>query len=186
MEAIGDITASAEASRVDVQGLEFDSRIQGGILVCTSGPSHRPLSLTEPAFIVERRPWRPHLRPFHCDAPFYLCAEQRRDRDHPLRKSVGWSMVLRLPYSVRHPGQDIRCFLSEYVFFLYILFCFRKGNFPVASCPYFFLLQCLALVTDLVFRPLRNPAILIANQCVCLDHIGHLHLPQSRTLSLAV
>jgi xanthine/uracil permease len=32
MEAIGDITASAEASRVDVQGLEFDSRIQGGIL----------------------------------------------------------------------------------------------------------------------------------------------------------
>ncbi|KAF9477425.1 xanthine/uracil permease [Pholiota conissans] len=32
MEAIGDITASAEASRVDVQGLEFDSRVQGGIL----------------------------------------------------------------------------------------------------------------------------------------------------------
>ncbi|KAF8963237.1 permease family-domain-containing protein [Flammula alnicola] len=32
MEAIGDITASAEASRVDVRGLEFDSRIQGGIL----------------------------------------------------------------------------------------------------------------------------------------------------------
>lgn len=34
MESIGDITASAELSRVDVQGLEFDSRIQGGILVC--------------------------------------------------------------------------------------------------------------------------------------------------------
>ncbi|KAJ7666643.1 xanthine/uracil permease [Mycena polygramma] len=32
MEAIGDITASAEVSRVDVRGLEFDSRIQGGIL----------------------------------------------------------------------------------------------------------------------------------------------------------
>lgn len=33
MESIGDITASAELSRVDVQGIEFDSRIQGGILV---------------------------------------------------------------------------------------------------------------------------------------------------------
>ncbi|KAJ6489192.1 xanthine/uracil permease [Mycena vitilis] len=32
MEAIGDITASAEVSRVDVRGLEFDSQIQGGIL----------------------------------------------------------------------------------------------------------------------------------------------------------
>jgi len=34
MEAIGDITASAEVSRLEVQGLEFDSRIQGGVLVC--------------------------------------------------------------------------------------------------------------------------------------------------------
>ena len=33
MEAIGDITASAEVSRVEVVGPEFDSRIQGGILV---------------------------------------------------------------------------------------------------------------------------------------------------------
>lgn len=33
MEAIGDITASAEVSRLSVVGLEFDSRIQGGILV---------------------------------------------------------------------------------------------------------------------------------------------------------
>lgn len=33
MEAIGDITASAEVSRVAVDGLEFDSRIQGGVLV---------------------------------------------------------------------------------------------------------------------------------------------------------
>ncbi|EJT97062.1 xanthine/uracil permease [Dacryopinax primogenitus] len=32
MEAIGDIAASAEASRVDVEGPEFDSRIQGGVL----------------------------------------------------------------------------------------------------------------------------------------------------------
>ncbi|CAK5272465.1 unnamed protein product [Mycena citricolor] len=32
MEAMGDITASAEASKVDVRGLEFDSRIQGGVL----------------------------------------------------------------------------------------------------------------------------------------------------------
>ncbi|THH14175.1 hypothetical protein EW146_g6129 [Bondarzewia mesenterica] len=32
MEAIGDITASAEVSRVEVQGEEFESRIQGGVL----------------------------------------------------------------------------------------------------------------------------------------------------------
>ncbi|KAF9048052.1 Xanthine/uracil permease [Hymenopellis radicata] len=32
MEAIGDITASAEVSRVEVEGEDFDSRIQGGIL----------------------------------------------------------------------------------------------------------------------------------------------------------
>lgn len=33
MEAIGDITASAEVSRVAVDGIEFDTRIQGGVLV---------------------------------------------------------------------------------------------------------------------------------------------------------
>ncbi|KAG6880006.1 hypothetical protein C0992_008213 [Termitomyces sp. T32_za158] len=33
METIGDITASAEVSRLDVQGPEFETRIQGGILV---------------------------------------------------------------------------------------------------------------------------------------------------------
>lgn len=32
MEAIGDITASAEVSRLKVEGPEFDSRIQGGVL----------------------------------------------------------------------------------------------------------------------------------------------------------
>jgi len=33
MEAIGDITAPAEVSQLPVHGEEFDSRIQGGILV---------------------------------------------------------------------------------------------------------------------------------------------------------
>lgn len=33
MEAMGDITASAEVSRVAVEGEEFESRIQGGVLV---------------------------------------------------------------------------------------------------------------------------------------------------------
>jgi uracil-xanthine permease len=32
MEAIGDITASAEVSRIPVEGKDFDSRIQGGLL----------------------------------------------------------------------------------------------------------------------------------------------------------
>ena len=36
MEAIGDITASAEVSQLAVVGEEFDTRIQGGILVSTS------------------------------------------------------------------------------------------------------------------------------------------------------
>jgi hypothetical protein len=39
MEAIGDITASAEVSRLPVQGEEFDTRIQGGILVRTLIPT---------------------------------------------------------------------------------------------------------------------------------------------------
>lgn len=36
MEAIGDITASSEVSRIPVEGEDFDSRIQGGVLVCLS------------------------------------------------------------------------------------------------------------------------------------------------------
>lgn len=32
MEATGDITASAEVSRVAVEGEEFESRVQGGLL----------------------------------------------------------------------------------------------------------------------------------------------------------
>lgn len=45
MEAIGDITASAEVSRVAVVGEEFDTRIQGGVLVSTflCSPSFPPL-----------------------------------------------------------------------------------------------------------------------------------------------
>lgn len=39
MEAIGDITASAEVSQLPVQGDEFDTRIQGGILVSPPGPT---------------------------------------------------------------------------------------------------------------------------------------------------
>jgi len=35
MEAIDDITASAEVSQLPVHGEEFDSRIQGGLLVST-------------------------------------------------------------------------------------------------------------------------------------------------------
>lgn len=40
MEAIGDITASAEVSRVEVEGEEFESRIQGGVLVGLTPVSH--------------------------------------------------------------------------------------------------------------------------------------------------
>ena len=40
MEAMGDITASAEVSRVEVEGEEFESRIQGGVLVSLTPVSH--------------------------------------------------------------------------------------------------------------------------------------------------
>lgn len=45
MEAIGDITASAEVSRLEVDGEEFDSRIQGGVLVSLEAHRNR-ISLT--------------------------------------------------------------------------------------------------------------------------------------------
>ena len=41
MEAIGDITASAEVSQLPVHGEEFDTRIQGGILVSDPGLTRR-------------------------------------------------------------------------------------------------------------------------------------------------
>ena len=41
MEAIGDITASAEVSQLAVDGEEFDTRIQGGILVSNPGLTRR-------------------------------------------------------------------------------------------------------------------------------------------------
>ena len=49
MEAIGDVTASAEVSRVAVVGEEFDSRIQGGVLVSLSFSASRstPQNSTE-------------------------------------------------------------------------------------------------------------------------------------------
>ena len=42
MEAIGDITASAEVSRVDVDGEDFESRIQGGVLVSLNIMADQP------------------------------------------------------------------------------------------------------------------------------------------------
>ena len=44
MEAIGDITASAEVSRVEVEGEDFESRIQGGVLVGLTPVSHCKVS----------------------------------------------------------------------------------------------------------------------------------------------
>lgn len=44
MEAIGDITASAEVSRVEVEGEDFESRIQGGVLVGLTPVSSRRVS----------------------------------------------------------------------------------------------------------------------------------------------
>lgn len=70
MEAIGDITASAEVSRVAVDGEEFDTRIQGGVLV-------RLISIMYgQSFIgknTERWYRRILLRSLHSDTPVNLC-----------------------------------------------------------------------------------------------------------------
>jgi len=63
MEAIGDITASADASRVEVDGPEFDTRIQGGVLVCNKFPMFdtlfTPYNLSLMASAVFSLPYSP-------------------------------------------------------------------------------------------------------------------------------
>ena len=72
MEAIGDITASAEVSRVQVDGEEFDSRIQGGILVgCSPVEYQFTHSL---AMTVERWSRWLLLSPIHSHSPVDLCS----------------------------------------------------------------------------------------------------------------
>jgi xanthine/uracil permease len=56
MEAIGDITASAEVSRVAVEGYEFDTRIQGGVLGDGIGTSLEFLPLILLPNLLLRRP----------------------------------------------------------------------------------------------------------------------------------
>ena len=70
MEAIGDITASAEVSRVEVEGEDFDSRIQGGVLVGLTPVSH--YRVFKHRRISERRPWRFFLCPLHGNSVVYF------------------------------------------------------------------------------------------------------------------
>jgi hypothetical protein len=72
MEAMGDITASAEVSRVEVEGEEFESRIQGGVLVGLTPSSHWRGSNHQR--ISERRAWRFFLRSLHSDSIIYFRA----------------------------------------------------------------------------------------------------------------
>lgn len=129
MEAIGDITASAEVSRVPVDGEEFDSRIQGGVLVSVSltaqAPSAADLSR------AERRFGRLHFRVVHSDTAVhfrtgivfdvrthrypanpFLCLEQRSYCYHAVCKPHRWPFLLCLPHPIRRAGQDFRRLLS--------------------------------------------------------------------------
>ena len=74
MEAIGDITASAEVSRVEVEGEEFDSRIQGGVLGDGIGTSSRAIFPHSQAQLISR--W--FAQRFD-DQPssVHLCSKQR-------------------------------------------------------------------------------------------------------------
>lgn len=63
MEAMGDITASAEVSRVAVEGVEFESRIQGGVLVGFF-LLDRPSLFSQPC-TIERRNWWFYFRALH-------------------------------------------------------------------------------------------------------------------------
>ena len=107
MEAIGDITASAEVSRQAVDGEEFDSRIQGGVLVSLFPPPSLPQSLTRPP--PERRPRRLLLRPLYRHPPLRLRPEQRRHRDHPLREPDSRPFLLLISHTIWRPWQDLRC-----------------------------------------------------------------------------
>jgi hypothetical protein len=71
MEAIGDITASAEVSRVEVEGEDFESRIQGGVLVCVHLMVYKPTELISmpPS---ERRSGRVYFGTIHRDSSVYL------------------------------------------------------------------------------------------------------------------
>ncbi len=70
MEAIGDITASAEVSRVEVEGEEFESRIQGGVLVGLTLVSY--WKVFKHQLISERRPWRFFLCSLHGNPIVYF------------------------------------------------------------------------------------------------------------------
>jgi hypothetical protein len=70
MEAIGDITASAEVSRVEVEGEDFESRIQGGVLVGLTPVSR--LKVPKHRHISERWSWRLFLCSLHGNSVVYF------------------------------------------------------------------------------------------------------------------
>lgn len=72
MEAIGDITASAEVSRVRVEGEDFESRIQGGVLVRAFTLVQDRRLISSLWYLSERRNRWFLVRFVHCDAIVYF------------------------------------------------------------------------------------------------------------------
>lgn len=75
MEAIGDITASAEVSRVEVEGPEFDTRIQGGVLVRKIEIHSASGCLYFLFLCLGGRYWRLHLGALHGHTLICICPE---------------------------------------------------------------------------------------------------------------
>jgi xanthine/uracil permease len=111
MEAIGDITASAEVSRVEVEGLEFDSRIQGGVFgdgvggLLSGLMTNPPLSIFAQNNGVVSKSIR-----LRVTSSFVI-----PDCHHSLRKSSGRVVVLRVFGLVRYCRKDIWSLPLEYV-----------------------------------------------------------------------
>ena len=81
MEAIGDITASADLSGVEVEGVS--RRSESGR--CAKLTPAR-VRLTDPRRCSRRRDGRALLHPVHRHANVHLCPEQRGDRAHTMRE----------------------------------------------------------------------------------------------------
>jgi hypothetical protein len=99
MEAIGDITASAEVSQVPVHGREFETRLQGGILV-------RPYTHYVDSCTKHRTSGRWHRRlplsSLYCNTSLSIRPEQWRHRHYSLCEPRCREVVLFLPHPVRH------------------------------------------------------------------------------------
>ncbi|ELU35609.1 permease family domain-containing protein [Rhizoctonia solani AG-1 IA] len=110
MEAIGDITASAEVSRVEVDGEVFDTRIQGGVLADGIGGFVSALFTVTPLSIFAQNNGVVRLT-YVQFALHYLT--RHLDRYHSVCQPNGRAMVLRILDLFRNHWQNFWCFSEQ-------------------------------------------------------------------------